>query len=200
MRHTSPACEHAHHLYGRTPARRSCTSPAAFPSSVASQVGRRQLRADRIATLRCLHLLARAAALSAQNGPRSSPHSRRRRSAMRLSASPSTTASPCPPFAVPPSSRLLRRRAADDLRYPARRLSSKPRRWEPRGSRTPPPPSPAPLGFVRRRPREATRGGSRGWGWRRGGLGFHSSVARRRTTRGAECGESCTRRTYHKNF
>jgi hypothetical protein len=31
------------------------------------------------ATLRCLHLLARAAALTARNGPRSDPHGRRRR-------------------------------------------------------------------------------------------------------------------------
>jgi hypothetical protein len=40
-------------------------SRTTFPSSIASQVGLRQLRADRIATLHCLHLLTRDAALTA---------------------------------------------------------------------------------------------------------------------------------------
>jgi hypothetical protein len=47
------------------------------------------------------------------------------------------------------------------------------------------PPSSAPPGFVRRRPREATRGGSRRWGGSEGGLGFSLPGCSEEATRGA---------------
>jgi hypothetical protein len=98
-----------------------------------------------------------------------------------------SAASPCP--TSPPrrrTSRLLRHaQPRPRPPVPGRIAFLLPSRWGAERHKSPPPPSPASPGFVRPRPRGATRGGSRGEGWRRRGARVSPPGRPKEATRGA---------------